>query len=116
MSPEEKDGAYLLDMLEAARHVTSFAANLSFDEYLRNPLHRMAVERGLEIIGEASRRVSVSFKASHPEIPWRDVIGLRNVLTHDYGEVNQDRLWEIATRDVPDLIRRLEGLVSSASA
>lgn len=112
MSPEERDGAYLLDMLQAARQVATFTADLTFEEYLGDSLRRMAVERGLEIIGEAARRVSASFKASHPAIPWREVIGLRNVLTHAYGEVKQDRLWEIATKDAPELIRHLEGVVS----
>jgi uncharacterized protein with HEPN domain len=112
MSPEERDAAYLLDMLLAARDVASFVAPVTLEEYLGDRVRRLAVERGLEIIGEASRRVSVSFKAAHPEIPWRDVVGLRNVLAHEYGEVKQDRLWDIATKSVPELIRHLERFVS----
>lgn len=115
MSPEERDRAYLFDMLQAARQVADFVRGLSFEGYLQDPMPRMAVERGLEIVGEAARRTSASFKASHPEIPWRDLIGLRNVLTHDYGEVKQDRLWEIATRDAPGLVRLLEALVPPGS-
>jgi uncharacterized protein with HEPN domain len=116
MSPEERDPAYLLDMLLAARDVSAFVEGRTFEQYLENRQLRLAVERGLEIIGEASRRVSASFKASHPEIPWREVIGLRNVLAHEYGEVKQDRIWEIATRSVPGLIRRLEPLVPPESS
>lgn len=113
MSPEERDRAYLFDMLQAARQVRDFVKGLTFDAYLADPMPRMAVERGLEIVGEAARNVSASFKASHPEIPWRDLIGLRNVLSHNYGEVKQDRIWEIATRDAPGLIPVLEVFVSS---
>jgi len=111
MSPEEKDPTYLRDMLEAARQVVDFTRGLSFEAYMSASMVRMAVERGLEILGEAARRVSPSLKEEHPEVPWRDVIGLRNVLSHDYGEVRQDRLWEIASRDVPALIGLLEAFV-----
>ncbi len=89
-----------------------FTAGLSFEAYVARSMTRMAVERALEIVGEAARRVSDPFKAGHPEIPWRDLIGLRNVLTHDYGEIKSERLWEIATSDAPRLIGLLEALVS----
>jgi uncharacterized protein with HEPN domain len=82
---------------------------------MSDPMRRMAVERGLELLGEAARRVSASFRESHPEIPWRSLIGLRNVLAHDYGEIRHDRLWEIATRDAPALVRQLEPLVPKVS-
>jgi uncharacterized protein with HEPN domain len=115
MSPEEADRAYLWDMLDAARHVEGFAKDLSYDAYMSDPMRRMAVERGLELLGEAARRVSASFRDSHSEIPWRSLIGLRNVLAHDYGEIEHDRLWEIATRDAVALIRQLEPLVPKES-
>src|SRR5688572_1535612 len=104
MSPEGADRAYLWDMLDAARQVVDFTRGLSFDAYVSDSMRRMAVERGLELLGEAARRVSAEFREGHAEIPWRDLIGLRNVLAHDYGEVDQDRLWQIATRDAANLI------------
>jgi uncharacterized protein with HEPN domain len=52
----------------------------------------MAVERGLEILGEAARRVSEAFQQAHPEIDWRNTIGLRNVIAHRYEQVQQDRI------------------------
>lgn len=116
MSPEERDRAYLWDMLEAARHVERFGREVSFDAYLSDPMRRMAVERGLELLGEAARRVSPGFRESHPEIPWRSLIGLRNVLAHDYGEIEHDRLWKIASRDAAALIRQLESFVPGDSA
>lgn len=111
MSPEERDPAYLWDMLDAARQVVEFTRGLTFEAYVAAPLRRMAVERALEILGEAARRVSLSFREAHPEIPWRDLIGQRNVLAHDYGEIKQDRIWEAATQHAPKLIGQLEPLV-----
>lgn len=74
-------------------------------------MRRMAVERALEILGQAASRVSASFREAHPEIPWRRIVGLRNVLAHEYGEIRHDRLYEIASRDTLALIRHLEPLV-----
>jgi len=70
-----------------------------------------AVERKIEIIGEAARNVSAAFQTQHEEIPWRGIIAQRNVLAHEYGEILIDRIWRVATEHVPDLIARLERLV-----
>lgn len=115
MSPEERDPAYLWDMLDRSRHVTNLVLDLSFESYVDDAKSRAAVERELTVLGEAARRVSASFKAQHPEIPWSDLVGLRNVLTHDYGKLEQEQIWKIATRDVPELVRQLEVLISPGS-
>lgn len=98
-------------MLDAARQVFRFTRGVTFEAYFEDTMRRMAVERALEILGEAARRVSEGFRQEHPEIPWRDLIGQRNVLVHDYGEVEQDRIWESATRHAPELISLLEPLL-----
>jgi len=111
MSPEERDPAYLWDMFDAARQVVQFTRGITFEAYIGDPMRTMAVERALEILGEAARRVSDDFRQAHPEIPWRDLVGQRNVLAHDYGEIKQDRIWESATRHAPKLIGMLEPLL-----
>lgn len=88
MRPEERDPAYLWDMLEAARAASDYTENLSLEEFLATgkeaDIIRLAVERQLEILGEAARRVSSQFREAHPELPWREIVGLRNVISHDY--------------------------------
>ncbi len=74
----------------------------------------LAVKRLLEIVGEAARRVSPSFRAAHPEIPWSDMIGQRNVLAHEYGTIKQDRLREVLTLSLPVLIPQLGALIPPA--
>jgi uncharacterized protein with HEPN domain len=71
----------------------------------------MAVERAVEIIGKAARRVSDGFRSAHPEIPWKKIIGQRNVLGHEYGEVRHERMWVLATAEIPDLIATPTSLV-----
>lgn len=72
---------------------------------------RLAVERELEIIGDAARRVSEPFKLSHPEIPWRALIAQRNVISHEYDDLKLDWLWVIATDKIPPLIEVIEPLI-----
>ena len=111
MPADNGDPARLWDMLEAAREVERFTAGVSREQYLDERMRQRAVERALEIVGEAARLVSEPFKQSHAEIPWRSIVGLRNILAHEYGEVKQVRLWAVVTKDIPDLIKRLVPLV-----
>jgi len=74
-----------------------------------------AIERSIEIIGEAARRVSPEFAAAHPEIPWRQIIGQRNILAHEYGQISHELLFKTATTDVPALIVTIEKLLPPVS-
>ncbi len=65
---------------------------------------RQLRERCLEMIGEAARRVSSEFQEKHPEIPWREIIGQRNILAHEYGEIDYEILYRTAKEDIPALI------------
>jgi uncharacterized protein with HEPN domain len=111
MPREQADVSYLWDMLTAARAVVDFTRERTLDEYSNDLMLRSAVERQVEIIGEAARRVSESFRSEHAEIPWSKIMGQRHVLAHDYGEIKQDRLWQVATVHVPALIAQIEPLL-----
>lgn len=110
MRPDTKDMARLWDMLDAARAIIEFIRGKRYDDLLRERMLRNAVERNLEIIGEAARCVSQGFRDAHPEIPWRAMISLRNVLAHEYGEIRYERLWTIATTQLPVLVKQLPDL------
>ena len=71
---------------------------------------RTGVIRQLEIVGEAASGVSADFRAAHPEVDWRGLKGLRNVLIHGYANVNLDLVWEHARRDVPQLYDQISAL------
>ena len=115
MRPEERDPAHLWDMLEAARAVVGYTENLTMEEFLAagrdREITRLAVERKLEILGEAARRVSQRFREEHPEIPWKETVGLRNVISHEYDKVNYGEIYRIVRERVPELIARLAPLV-----
>ena len=111
MRPEERDAAYLWDMREAAREVVDFIRGVTYADFERNKLLRYAVERQIEVIGEAARRVSSSFKESRPEIPWQKIIAQRNVLAHEYGEILVERIWRVASERLPELVNLLAPLI-----
>ncbi|MBW2307944.1 MAG: DUF86 domain-containing protein [Deltaproteobacteria bacterium] len=72
---------------------------------------RDAVERHLEIIGEAAGKVSKEFRGAHSGIPWQKIIAQRNVLIHEYGEIEHDLIWRVAAFHIPELIALLEPLI-----
>ena len=77
-----------------------FVRGKTYEDYLSNRMLRGAVERHIEIIGEAARRVSEQTRLAHSEIPWRAIIGQRNVPAHEYDEVLHDAVWGVATAHV----------------
>ena len=111
MRPETGDASFLWDMLDAAKAVREFVSSRTYRDYLEDRMLRGAVERHVEIIGEAAGHVSATFQGAHPEIPWRSLIGQRNVVAHEYGEIKQERIWLAVTERLPELIARLEPLV-----
>lgn len=111
MQPEERDTAYLWDMLQAAEEVRDMVADRDLAAFLENRMLVRAVERGVEIIGEAARRVSADFAGAHPEVPWRTLIGQRNILAHEYGHIDHELLYRTVMDDVPELIVQLQSLL-----
>ena len=112
MRPEARDAGYLTDMLQHGRGVMGAVSGRTLEEYEADEELRLAVERRIEIIGEAAGRVSEAFKEAHPEIPWRKIVAQRNVLAHEYGEIEDEIMWDVATVSMPALVRLLEPLVS----
>ncbi len=100
-------------MREAARDARRFLENLTLAEYLSEgrEMNRLAVERVLQILGEAARRVSPAFRDAHPEVPWGDIIGLRNIISHLYDLVDHVLIYNIVTVRIPALLADLEPLV-----
>ena len=93
----------LTDMVEAIERLRSLLEGASLEEFEGDWRKRWLVERGIEILSEASRHLSDDLKLRHPEIPWRKVAGIGNVLRHDYGRAAPDTLWKLVQDDLPGL-------------
>ena len=100
-------------MLDHAREAMALVQGKTRADLDSDRLLNLALVRLLEIIGEAANRISEEEQARHPEIPWPQIVSLRNRLIHGYDSVDFDILWQIVTEDLPPLIASLEGIVSS---
>ena len=105
------DAQNLADIRDACGEIASVVA-LGHHHFLDSKIHQRGVERLLEIIGEATGRLSPDLRERHPDINWKDIAGLRVLLAHRYHRVDPEQVWVIATRDVPSLVAALasEGL------
>ncbi len=106
-----RDQIPLAQMLGYAREAVTLASGKSRSDLDTDRLFELALTRLLEVIGEAANRIPDEIQAANPEIPWLQVIGLRNRLIHGYDSVDFDILWAIVKNDLPDLIRKLEKIL-----
>jgi uncharacterized protein with HEPN domain len=106
-----RDPQYLLDIIEAAKLAVRYVAEKTQEEFLHDTLCQDAVIRRLEIIGEAARRLSPAARTSLPELTWNAMIGMRNLLIHEYDDVDLSIVWDTVRIDLPALINALEPLV-----
>jgi uncharacterized protein with HEPN domain len=111
MPLSKRDPANLFDMLEASEKVQYFLKNKTFEDFLKDDMLQAAVERNIGIIGEAARRISEELKQEHPEIPWRKIIAQRNVLIHEYDDIDYKEIWVVATFHLSRLIDQIRPLI-----
>jgi len=107
MQPEERDHAYIWDMLQAANELMEMNRDVTYEVFPDDRKLMRATERSLEIIGEAARRLSDEFTDGHPEIHWHAMIGQRNIIAHEYGQIDYELLYRTVVDDIPVMIRQL---------
>jgi uncharacterized protein with HEPN domain len=106
-----RDEAYLRHILEAADRIARYSA-IGRHRFFDETLYQDAVIRQLEIIGEATKNLSIDLRSRHPDLPWRRFAGLRDVLIHNYPGVNLETVWDVTQSAVPDLKRGVEAILS----
>ena len=106
-----RDDTYMVDILESARIALDYVSNKTWDDFYKNIQCQDAVVRRIEIIGEAARRVSPETRAKYPEIEWREMTGMRNLVIHEYDVVDIAQVWDTVRNQLPPLIEKLTKIV-----
>jgi uncharacterized protein with HEPN domain len=104
--------ARLADILDAIDGIQTATADVEFANYVASWEKRRAVERGIEIISEASRHIPDELKASFPAIPWRDIASIGNLLRHAYHHVDDRIIWNVVKEHLPPLRRAVEDMMA----
>ena len=104
---KRRDPHYLADIEQASQLISAFLKGITKRQFKKDPMRYWAVIKQLEIIGEAARHLSESFRKAHSKIPWTKMIGLRNVLVYVYHDADLDAVWKTATTSVPLLLMQI---------
>ena len=110
MNRDEAD--FIADILQSARLAQSFIAGMDFGHFQVDEKTIFAVVRALEVLGEATKRISHQVRIRYPEVPWRAMAGIRDRLIHGYENVNLEIVWKAVIEDLPLLIPQLEQILS----
>ena len=109
----QRDREYLLDILEAAKLALGYVGERGREDFFSDPQCQDAVIRRLEVMGEAARRLSEEIRTTLPSIPWSDIIGMRNLMIHEYDDIDLVIVWETIHNDLPPLIDSLKEIFES---
>ena len=105
-----RDQLYLKHILNAIEQINDYVS-VGYDDFMSHSHWHDAVIRQLEIIGEATKHISTKLRVLNPEIPWRRIAGLRDILIHDYMGVDLEAVWHITQKDIPELQKHIQAIL-----
>ena len=95
---------YINDLVEACEDILSFTRGMSYSDFAGDKKTVNAVIRSLEVIGEATKKLPISFRDSYPDVPWKRMAGMRDKLIHEYFGVDKRMVWQVVERHIPDIL------------
>lgn len=102
-----RDRESIFDIIDSINKILNYTAGMTLAEFMVSDEKQDAVLRRILVIGEATKRLSSEFRQRHPEIPWKEIAGTRDIIVHDYNRVDAERIWDVIQNDLPSLLRTL---------
>ena len=106
---------YLQDLLDAVEKIQNFIKDIDFEGFRKDDKTKFAVIRGLEIIGEATKHISEEVRIKYPEVPWKEMAGMRDILAHDYFGVDEETVWLTAKEKLTQIKPTIEKMLAEIS-
>lgn len=103
MREKSRDKGRLEDILKSIGYVRQYTENVTFEQFVNDTMRYFAIMKNVEIIGEAANMLTRNFRQTHTELPWRQIVSMRNVLVHGYANISDIQLWQTVTEDLPPL-------------
>lgn len=110
---EDRDKAFLFDIVHGVRLAIGYVETVTREQFDRDPKTQDAVIRRLTVVGEATKRLSADLRDRYPDIPWKQMAGMRDIIVHEYNRIDLDTVWNVLRRDLPDLLPQLERIVET---
>ena len=113
--PRNRDEASILDIFNTGMEILDFVNGLELNDLKNDKKTLYAVLHGIQIIGEATKRLSKKFCEQHPNIPWKKMAGIRDRIVHEYDNVRLDIVWDVANQEIPELLEKITPLLPKKS-
>ena len=100
-------GLFIDDILESIQNIRDFTENINKEKFLKDKLRQSAISRELEIIGEAVKNIPEEIRKKYPRLPWKEIAGFRDVLSHSYFGVSIEKIWNVVENDLTELEKQI---------
>ena len=107
MREPARDRERLLHIQEALSNIKEFTDGIIREQLFSDKMRYFAVVKNIEIVGEAANMLTLEFREKHCDLPWKAIIGMRNVIVHDYINIHEDLLWDTVKNDIPELEKHI---------